>query len=268
MNAFLRSSACAVLILATSPAWAQSESPKAKAQGGIGGYFAILSIAKLCNFSIEQTNADSILANVKALKPKAEMTEKELDAAFDETIASFAKDKAKYCGIDQATFNASIIEMSKMAQAQAEGSGAKLLALSAPVPDTVTGSDVEAIAAVARVYGEATVTKDKNGDPYIKGRTKAGATWSISFYGCEKGANCTSVEFWYGLESNTKTSPEKINEWNRTKRWSKAYIDKDGDPNISFDLNLKNGLSKANLDSNVDRWVDVVDEFKTFVTKK
>jgi hypothetical protein len=111
------------------------------------------------------------------------------------------------------------------------------------------------------------LSKDKNGDPTIKSRSK-GAGWSISFYGCEKGTDCASIELYHGFETDAKPSPDRINEWNRTKRWGKAYIDKDGDPNLNFDINLRGGVMRANLEADIARWVDMIGDFKAFVAKK
>jgi hypothetical protein len=40
-----------------------------------------------------------------------------------------------------------------------------------------------------------------------------------------------------------KTTQSRINEWNRDKRYTRAYIDKEGDPCLELDLDLEGGSS-------------------------
>ncbi|TBW37052.1 YbjN domain-containing protein [Siculibacillus lacustris] len=280
--------------LSSFPPDAAANPVKEKAQAGIGGYVAILAIGKLCDFTADPATVRTIVDNVNALQPKSELSDKDIDAMVEAGVANFGKDKAKYCGPGPAKYATAVVDMAKYAVAAAEGSGVALKTVEAPKAEpapaaapaaspvakapapvtsppagsgTLTGADAEAIAAIARAYGEATVSKDKNGDPTIKVRSK-GAGWTMSFYGCEKGTDCLSIELYHGFETDAKPSPERINEWNRTKRWGKAYLDKDGDPNLNFDINLRGGVMRANLDSDIARWVDMIGDFKAFVAKK
>ena len=51
----------------------------------------------------------------------------------------------------------------------------------------------------------------------------------------------------YGGFKSEKGTMSKVNEWNMTKRYSHAYLDKDGDPVIEFDLDLSGGVSKKRI---------------------
>lgn len=268
----------ALTLFALAPAWADS-AVKDKAQGGIGGYVAIIAVAKLCDFTVPPATMQIVVANINALQAASELSDKDIDGLLEGGVAGFAKDKAKYCDPGPAVFEAKTLDMAAFAVKAAEGTGIALqplprpgaapatpVAPAAPAVALITGADVEAIAAVARGQGEATVTKDNNGDPKIKGRSQ-GANWSISFYGCDKGAGCTSIEFYYGFETSTKPTAARINEWNQKKRWGKAYTDKDADPNMTFDIDLRGGVTRANLDAGIRRWVDQVTEFKAFFAK-
>lgn len=44
-----------------------------------------------------------------------------------------------------------------------------------------------------------------------------------------------------------KISLSRINEWNRTKRLSRAYADRDGDAHIEADLELTGGVTQKNV---------------------
>ena len=131
----------------------------------------------------------------------------------------------------------------------------------------VTAKDVDEIVNLARGYGAATLTKDDSGDPLIKNRTD-GIAWSVYFYGCDKGADCSSIQFSAGFSLKSKPTVEKINEWNLQKRWAKARVDKEGDPIITHDVNLQHGVTRANLDASMGNWTEMVADFTKFIGYK
>ncbi|WP_295388689.1 YbjN domain-containing protein [uncultured Thiodictyon sp.] len=51
----------------------------------------------------------------------------------------------------------------------------------------------------------------------------------------------------YAAFKSDKATLHRINEWNKTKRYSRAYIDKDGDPVIELDLDLVGGVQKERI---------------------
>lgn len=130
--------------------------------------------------------------------------------------------------------------------------------------DLLTAADVSELVNVSKGFGSSTLTKDDSGDPLIKNRTD-GVAWSIYFYGCTKGADCSSVQLSSGFQLTKKPTLQKINEWNMTKRWSKARLDKEGDPIISHDINMRGGIPRANLEATISTWTDTMKEFTTFV---
>ena len=48
---------------------------------------------------------------------------------------------------------------------------------------------------------------------------------------------------------DTDATLEKINTWNRTKRFSRAYLDEDGDPHLELDLDLEGGVTLGRMKS-------------------
>lgn len=254
------------LLLTSLGAQAQDSAATAKAQDGIGGYMSIVALTKLCNLSLDPPVMEVVVGNINALQPIAKMTDQQLDAVLEGLLKTFTPEKTKYCGGGLAGLNAIATEVASNAMAGSQGSGASLRALTG-APTLLTGSDVDGIFAVAKKYSDATLSKDSQGDPIIKGKTK-GVNWSLLFYGCEKNAACTSVQFYYGFEASPKPNMARVNQWNEGKRFARAYIDKDGDPNITYDVELKNGVSLANFDASVSRWVDLMSDFKSFVTSK
>ncbi|NTV10739.1 MAG: YbjN domain-containing protein [Zoogloea sp.] len=54
------------------------------------------------------------------------------------------------------------------------------------------------------------------------------------------------LQAYYGT-SGVNISTKDINDWNRTKRLSRAYLDSDNDPVLEADLLSDGGLTKANV---------------------
>ncbi len=61
---------------------------------------------------------------------------------------------------------------------------------------------------------------------------------------------------------STKISLSRINEWNRTKRLSRAYNDQDGDANIEADLELTGGVTQQNVKEWLKTYVISLKAFK------
>lgn len=131
----------------------------------------------------------------------------------------------------------------------------------------VDGSDPSRIFHLARGYGSAEIGTDNRGDPKIDGRMH-GVRYQIYFYGCTSGEKCNSVQFRAGFTQNQKQTIERMNEWNTTKRFGKAAIDKDGDATIELNINLRGGVCNANFDETISWWSTVLREFLDFIKFK
>lgn len=55
-----------------------------------------------------------------------------------------------------------------------------------------------------------------------------------------------SIQF-YVCFSGTSATLEKVNDWNRNKRFSRSYLDDEGDPCLELDLDLAGGITKDRL---------------------
>ncbi len=51
----------------------------------------------------------------------------------------------------------------------------------------------------------------------------------------------------YAGFSGAKISLSRINEWNKTKRFSRAYLDKDNDPVLEADIEITGGVTEKNI---------------------
>lgn len=54
----------------------------------------------------------------------------------------------------------------------------------------------------------------------------------------------TSAWLLAGFTADGRVLPGRINEWNRTKRFSRAYLDAEGDPIIESDIDLEGGITE------------------------
>ena len=129
---------------------------------------------------------------------------------------------------------------------------------------TVTAS-AESIASVLRANGyQAEVGKGSDGDPMIRSGA-GGSKFTMLFFGCTKGQDCTSVQFYTGY-TGTSADVKKVNQWNATKRFGRAYIDKDGDPVIEMDVDLdEGGMSRKLFEDNLAVWSALVGSYKNYV---
>ena len=125
----------------------------------------------------------------------------------------------------------------------------------------VSAKDVDEVLNAARGFGSASLGTDSVNDPKITGRIE-GIKYTMLFYGCnDNNENCKSISLsaaWGG----TDVTMSDINDWNRVKRFGKAYLDSDGDPVLEMQINLDHGVSQANLEDTIDWWAISLARFK------
>ncbi len=128
------------------------------------------------------------------------------------------------------------------------------------------GRDPDEILAIAKSFGTAVMEKDSLGDPKISGSID-GTKYGIYFYGCKAGKSCQDIQFAAGW-SNVKVSLASINEWNRTRRIGKAYLDKINDPMLELWIDVSNGASVKTLENAFSWWRSIIKGFKKDVLKQ
>ena len=139
-----------------------------------------------------------------------------------------------------------------------------LASIALPAAELIDGTNVKTVSNLASGYGSITAGTDSKGAPKLTGRIE-GTGYAIYFYDCDDAsANCTSIQFAAGW-SGYDVSVARINEWNKTKRFGKAYLDDENDPILEMDVNLKGGVSTKNLDDTFDWWATVLKAFKANV---
>ncbi|MEP6785411.1 MAG: YbjN domain-containing protein [Sphingomonadales bacterium] len=132
----------------------------------------------------------------------------------------------------------------------------------AAAAQTVTAATPQSVVAALQAGGyKAVLSKDSSGDPRVESAA-SGSKFVVTFYGCTKNVACKTVTFYAGW-SGGKATQDQINEWNMNRRFSRAYIDKDGDPVIEFDVDLDDGgMSQALFVDNLQFWESAMGGFK------
>ena len=71
------------------------------------------------------------------------------------------------------------------------------------------------------------------------------------------------MQFHAGYELEQPFSLERINEHNRSQRFGRAYLDKEGDPNLEMDVDLDDGgMSAALFIDNIEFWASILGKFE------
>ena len=146
-----------------------------------------------------------------------------------------------------------------------EGTAGNVAETTAP-DGIVTASDPKSIVAALQEYGVAAkLEADDDGDPVIRLKI-SGANSNIYFYGCDDNhADCRSIAFSAGFDLNEPYTPEKANEWNNNKRFSKSYVSEDGSAQIEMDVNMIGGITTDGFADTIDWWDYSLGEYKTFI---
>jgi hypothetical protein len=100
-----------------------------------------------------------------------------------------------------------------------------------------------------RGWGHQTkLSADKEGNPEIDG-TVDGWRYTVFFYGCDNARvkRCASLEVFSGFRMNTPPAHERLNEWNRERRFGTAFLEENGIVRVRLSVNVRGGLTEANL---------------------
>lgn len=141
-----------------------------------------------------------------------------------------------------------------------------LAGLAAPLPalaQNVTADPARIAAILAARKMPVEHKKDSQGDPMINTQFEEEAKFSIYFYGCTNGKNCTSLQLSAGY-TNTKAGAAEMLKWNREYRYTRAYLDAENEPALSMDIDLSaGGISPALFGEQLDSWESSMTEFSS-----
>ncbi len=103
--------------------------------------------------------------------------------------------------------------------------------------------------------------KAKDGeDEYLRSAAD-GVNFEVHFYDCKKD-RCASIQMIAGFDLDEKLTWEKANGWNSGKRFVNCFLDEDGDPWFSYDINLSPGGTREALDDNFGVWLMFLPDMK------
>jgi hypothetical protein len=124
----------------------------------------------------------------------------------------------------------------------------------------------DAVAWLKEQGHEAKISTDGAGNKNIE--TAAGGTrFGVYLLDCSND-HCGSIQFAANLPPSAKAPATKVNEWNRTKRWARAYLDGSNRLWLEFDADLTPGGTYELLEDELATWKKTLDAAKTFFDVK
>jgi len=123
------------------------------------------------------------------------------------------------------------------------------LALASPpaLAQTVIASEPQSVIAAVEAAGMRAKFNRPEGQSHHIESWHDGRKFLILFYNCDEAqANCHTLQFYFGFNDAKDTTLDRLNDWNRTKRFTRAYRDDQGDPVLEMDLDTDpDGVSQA-----------------------
>lgn len=147
------------------------------------------------------------------------------------------------------------------------GPVAALFAFAMPAhAQMVRAQDPQSVVAALQGAGYAArLGTDRAGDPMIASGA-LGRNFQIIFYNCTANKDCATVSFHSGYNVVTPVSVDRINEWNRSQRFGRAYVDKEGRAVLEMDVDLdEGGLSRLLFIDNVQFWSSALGKFEQHI---
>lgn len=144
---------------------------------------------------------------------------------------------------------------------------AAMIALPAQAQN-VTATRPDTIAAVLKARGLPSELKTGEGNPYIRSAYDD-MPFLVVLMNCDDAkANCATVQFYFGFNDRKGFSLDKLNEWNATKRFVRAYRDNENDPVLVMDVDTdKGGIPQAVFNENLSVWLDQMQQYRRYVTE-
>ncbi len=103
---------------------------------------------------------------------------------------------------------------------------------------------------------------EEKGEVYFRLRL-AGLRALLFLLDCREGG-CQSLQLYAGFSTDNPPSLERVNEWNGKKRFSRAYLDEEGDV-LEADLNLAGGVADGAIRVFLDLFEESLRAFAAWI---
>lgn len=148
--------------------------------------------------------------------------------------------------------------------------GAALAFSAAPAhAELVNAKNPATIKAILESQGwPATLVSKPGEDPYLESN-RNGLKFVVLFMNCTENKNCKTLQYYMGFSDAKNVALDRFNEWNRTKRFARAYRDEEGDPVLEMDVDVDfAGIPRENVGETFNTWASLMDSFREFIFEK
>jgi hypothetical protein len=149
--------------------------------------------------------------------------------------------------------------------------GAALAFLTTPAQaELVNAKNPATIKAIVESQGwPATLVSKADEDPYIESN-RNGLKFLVLFMNCNDAhKDCKTLQYYMGFSDAKGTSLDRLNDWNRTKRFARAYRDDAGDPVLEMDVDVDfAGIPRENIGETFNTWASLMDSYREFIFEK
>jgi hypothetical protein len=111
---------------------------------------------------------------------------------------------------------------------------------------------------------KAQVSTNKDGSKTIQSAT-GGTNFNIDMYDCHDKPTCTAIQFNVGFDTKGAWNSGKMNSYNRSKRWVRAYVDDNDDPWLEQDVDLIPGGTWESLNDQFGIWRQMMGDFEKYI---
>lgn len=145
--------------------------------------------------------------------------------------------------------------------------GALMMTAAIPAQAELVTASPQVIAQIVKSQGLPAEIKTPSGEnPYIES-THSKLKFLIIFMNCDDNKrNCKTIQFYMGYNDAKDTTLDQLNDWNREKRFARAYRDEEGDAVLEMDVDLDfNGIPRENVGEAINTWKSLVDAYQTHI---
>lgn len=136
--------------------------------------------------------------------------------------------------------------------------------------ELVNAKNPATIKAIVESQGwPATLVAKPGEDPYIESN-RNGLKFLVIFMNCNDAhKECKTLQYYMGFTDAKGLSLDRLNEWNKSKRFARAYRDDESDPVLEMDVDVDfAGIPRENLGETLNTRASLMDSFREFIFDK